>query len=172
MLSNTRRSRFFTMATSPISSHTISFSSAPRSRRVFRALVSLALALCASAALAELPPDYASLPGNFFEDDFWAAVVDFSGDGEAEIALEEPTLIYLPAAEEGTGLFEGSDAANTPVAANFDGVGADDIGYFGCCGPGMLCWRMHLSNGSSFTGRPSLLPWCTDPGPGIPACLF
>ena len=47
--------------------------------------------------------------------------------------------------------FEGSDATNTPVAADFDGNGIDDVAYYGFCGPGMLCWRMHLSNGSGFS---------------------
>ena len=47
--------------------------------------------------------------------------------------------------------FAGDDPIHAPVAANFDGVGPDDVGYLGYCGPGMLCWRMHLSNGSSFS---------------------
>ena len=58
---------------------------------------------------------------------------------------------FSPAGFGGSMWFEGSDATNTPVAADFDGNGIDDVGYFGYCGPGMLCWRMHLSNGTSFT---------------------
>ena len=78
-------------------------------RRSIRAsVISLALALCATAALAELPPDYKSLPSDFFEDDFWGEVADLSGETQAELHLERPTLIYL-AAEEGTDLHFSSE---------------------------------------------------------------
>ena len=48
--------------------------------------------------------------------------------------------------------FQGGDAPNTPVSGDFDNDGyIDDIAYWGKCGSGYDCWRVHLSNGSWFS---------------------
>ncbi|MEM1178506.1 MAG: hypothetical protein AAGM22_09185 [Acidobacteriota bacterium] len=48
--------------------------------------------------------------------------------------------------------FEGSDAINAPVVGDFDNdTFLDDIAYYGKCGAGDDCWRVHLGDRNSFT---------------------
>ncbi|MEM9599104.1 MAG: hypothetical protein AAGD06_32855 [Acidobacteriota bacterium] len=48
--------------------------------------------------------------------------------------------------------FKGSDPIHAPVVGDFDNDEfLDDIAYYGRCGSGTDCWRVHLSDGSSFS---------------------
>ena len=95
-------------------------------------------------------PVAGNFDGDMFADDI--AYRGLCGSGTECWRVHRGQGSYFTVAGFGGSMwFEGSDPINAPMAANFDGVGPDDIGYFGFCGPGMLCWRMHLSNGSSFT---------------------
>lgn len=48
--------------------------------------------------------------------------------------------------------FASSNSNSRPVVGDFDGDGRkDDIAYHGRCGVGAECWRVHLSNGTTFS---------------------
>ncbi|MEM1178505.1 MAG: hypothetical protein AAGM22_09180 [Acidobacteriota bacterium] len=50
--------------------------------------------------------------------------------------------------------FQDNNAINAPVVGDFDNDHfLDDIAYYGKCGTGTECWRVHLSDGSSFTAN-------------------
>ena len=59
---------------------------------------------------------------------------------------------FSSVANFGNGMwFQGSTPANAPVVGDFDNDEfVDDIAYWGKCGSGTDCWRVHYSNGSSF----------------------
>jgi len=42
--------------------------------------------------------------------------------------------------------FQGSESVNTPMAADFNNDGFSDIAYYGKCGNGTECWRVHINN--------------------------
>ncbi len=47
--------------------------------------------------------------------------------------------------------FEGTDPINQPVVGDFDNDGfKDDIAYFGKCGTGTECWRVHIGQKDHF----------------------
>lgn len=74
------------------------------------------------------------------------------GTGEACWRVHTSTGSSFSTAGFGAGMwFYGSGPIHAPVAGDFNGDGFDDIAYYGACGSGTPCWRVHLSNGSSFS---------------------
>lgn len=48
--------------------------------------------------------------------------------------------------------FEDDQPINAPMAGDYDADGfVDDIAYFGKCGAGQSCWRVHIGSGSQFS---------------------